>query len=186
MLGTSRSVDRALTPTVDFIAAIPGAALVPVLVLLLGPNLLSGIAAVAVVVAWPILLSTAAARKAIPPVRLEMARTMGLSSARRWYSVVLPSLAPGLLLGVRVSSALALIVALLTDIFGTGSGVGRLLVESQQQFDAASAWGLLLIVGGIGYLSNVVLATAVRGPKTGRDTTAAAGSPPANAPGPTG
>lgn len=157
LIGASRSVDRALSPTIDFLAAIPGAALVPVLVLLLGPNLLSGVAAVAVIVAWPILLSAATARRAIPPVRLEMSQTLALPKTRRWHSVVLPSLTPDVLLGVRVASALALIIALLTDIFGAGSGIGRLIVESQQRFDTAAAWGLLLIVGGFGYLVTVTL-----------------------------
>ena len=85
-----------------------------------------------------------------------------MAKARRWRSVVLPSLTPDVLLGVRVASALALIIALLTDIFGAGSGIGRLLVESQQRFDAAAAWGLLLIVGGFGYVSNVGLAATTR------------------------
>ena len=157
LIGASRRIDRALSPTIDFLAAIPGAALVPVLVLLLGPNLLSAVAAVAVVVAWPILLSTATARRAIPPVRLEMSQSLGLAKARHWHSVVLPALTPDVLLGVRVASALALIIALLTDIFGAGSGIGRLLVESQQRFDAAAAWGLLLIAGGFGYLTSLAL-----------------------------
>ena len=157
LIGASLRLDRALSPTIDFLAAIPGAALVPVLVLLLGPNLLSGVAAVAVIVAWPILLSTATARRAIPPVRLEMSRSLGMTKARQWRSVVLPSLTPDVLLGVRVASALALIIALLTDIFGAGSGIGRLVVESQQRFDAAAAWGLLLIVGGFGYLMSITL-----------------------------
>ncbi|MDA2891031.1 ABC transporter permease subunit [Mycolicibacterium sp. BiH015] len=161
-IGASQHVNRALSPTLDFLAAIPGAALVPVLVLLLGPNLASGIVAVATVVTWPIMLSTAAARRAIPPVRLDMSRTIGLSPRRRWCSIVLPSLAPGTLLGVRVASSVALIIALLTDIFGSGAGIGRLLIVSQQHFDAAAAWGLLLVVGCIGYLSNVALAAATR------------------------
>lgn len=162
IIGASQRMSRALSPTLDFLAAVPGAALVPVLVLLLGPNLFSGIAAVAAVVTWPILLSTATARRAIPPVRLEMSRTIGLSPRRGWCCVVLPSLTPGVLLGVRVASSLALIIALLTDIFGSGSGIGRLLIVSQQQFDAAAAWGLLLVVGCIGYLSNAALVAATR------------------------
>lgn len=162
VIGASQPVNRALSPTLDFLAAIPGAALVPVLVLLLGPNVVSGIVAVATVVTWPITLSTAAARRAIPPVRLDVSRTIGLSPRRRWCKVVLPSLAPGMLLGIRVASSVALIIALLTDIFGSGAGIGRLLIVSQQHFDAAAAWGLLLVVGCIGYLSNVALAAATR------------------------
>jgi sulfonate transport system permease protein len=156
-IGASRVIDRALTPTIDFIAAVPGAALVPVAVLLLGSGQLSGVVAVALIVSWPILLNTATAVRAIPAVRLEMSRTIGLSRLQRWAKVIVPSLIPGLMLGVRVAASLAVIITLLVDVFGAGTGLGRLLVESQQRFDASAAWGLLLIVGVFGYLMSLLL-----------------------------
>ena len=156
-IGASRRIDRALTPSIDFVAAIPGAALVPVAVLLLGPTRISGVVVVALIVSWPILLNAATAMRSIPAVRLEMSRTVGLSAAQRWREVVVPSLAPGIMLGVRVASAMALIITLLVDILGAGGGIGRLLVESQQRFDAAAAWGLLSIIGAFGYLTSVFL-----------------------------
>ena len=161
-IGYSPVVDRYLTPTIDFVAAIPGAALVPVAVLLLGQSPLSGIAVVALIVSWPILLNTATAMRSIPDVRLEMSRTMGLSPLHRWTKVILPSLSPGILLGVRVASSLAIIITLLVDILGSGMGIGRLLVESQQHFDAAAAWGLLLIVGTFGYVMSLLLSLLER------------------------
>ena len=161
-IGASRRIDRALTPSIDFVAAIPGAALVPVAVLLLGPTLISGVAVVALIVSWPILLNAATAMRSIPAVRLEMSRTLGLSPAQRWRKVILPSLAPGIMLGVRVASALALIITLLVDILGAGAGIGRLLVESQQRFDAPAAWGLLFMIGTFGYLTSVILAWVER------------------------
>jgi sulfonate transport system permease protein len=156
-IGSSPLIDQALTPTIDFMAAVPGAALVPVAVLLLGPGQLSGVAAVALIVSWPILLNTATAVRAIPAVRLEMSRTIGLSLSQRWGKVIVPSLIPAMMLGVRVAVSLAVIITLLVDIFGSGTGLGRLLVESQQRFDASTAWGLLLIVGLFGYLMSLVL-----------------------------
>jgi sulfonate transport system permease protein len=162
VIGASRRADRALTPSVDFLAAIPGAAAVPVVVLLLGPTQLSGVVMVALIVSWPILLTTAMTMRTVPTVRLEMSRTLGLTPVQRWGKVILPSLTPGVMLGVRVASAMALIVTLLVDIFGVGAGLGRLLIESQQRFDSAAAWGLLLLVGAFGYLTSVVLAGAGR------------------------
>lgn len=156
-IGSSRLIDRALTPTIDFMAAMPGAALVPVTVLLLGSGQLSGVVTVALIVSWPILMNTATAVRAIPAVRLEMSRTIGLSRTQRWGKVIVPSLIPGMMLGVRVASSLAVIITLLVDIFGAGTGLGRLLIESQQRFDASAAWGLLLIVGVFGYLMSLVL-----------------------------
>ncbi len=161
-IGASRRIDRALTPSIDFMAAIPGAAAVPVVVLLLGPNQLSGVVVVALIVSWPILLATAMAMRTVPAVRIEMSRTLGLTLAQRWSKVIVPSLTPGVILGMRVASAMALIVTLLVDIFGVGAGLGRLLIESQQRFEAATAWGLLVIVGAFGYLTSVFFAWAGR------------------------
>ena len=66
------------------------------------------------------------------------------------------------MLGVRVASAMALIITLLVDILGAGAGIGRLLVESQQRFEASAAWGLLLMIGTFGYLTSVILAWVER------------------------
>ncbi|MCX5041623.1 ABC transporter permease subunit [Aldersonia sp. NBC_00410] len=151
-IGASRWVDRALTPSVEFLAAVPAAAFVPIAVLLLGTSMASEVAVVALVTAWPILLETAVAMRTVPAVRLDVSRTLRLSTADKWRKVVLPTLAPAILLGVRIAAALALVVALLVEILGAGTGIGRLLVESQQSFDAAAAWGLLLVVGITGYL----------------------------------
>ncbi len=83
-------------------------------------------------------------------------------AAQRWGKVIVPSLIPGLMLGVRVAASLAVIITLLVDIFGAGTGLGRLLVESQQRFDASAAWGLLLIIGIFGYLMSLFLAWVER------------------------
>ncbi|MDV6296172.1 ABC transporter permease [Rhodococcus aetherivorans] len=157
-IGASPRIDRALSPTIDFLAAVPGAAFVPVAVLLLGTSPLSGVAVVALVVSWPILLNTATAMRAVPAVRLEMSRMLGLSTGERWRKVILPTLVPGIMLGVRVAASMALIITLLVEILGAGEGVGRLFVESQQKFDTRAVWGLLLIVGTVGYLTSATLA----------------------------
>jgi ABC-type nitrate/sulfonate/bicarbonate transport system permease component len=80
-----------------------------------------------------------------PGADLRLSIDLGL-----WTRVFLPSVVPPLFVALRVASALTLIVTLLTDILGAGTGVGRLLVVSQQRFDAAACWGLLLVVGTIG------------------------------------
>ncbi|KJK46828.1 hypothetical protein UK23_22360 [Lentzea aerocolonigenes] len=157
-IGSSRHLDRALTPSLDFVATVPGAALVPVAVLLLGTGRLTGVLTVAFAVVWPILLNAVTATRAIPAVRLETARTLGFSRVERWRKFVLPSLTPAIVLGTRVASSIAMIVALLADIFGTGHGIGRLLVERQQNLDAPAVWGLLLLVGTFGHLTAAVLA----------------------------
>ncbi|GAA2856259.1 ABC transporter permease [Pseudonocardia halophobica] len=159
-VGFSRRVDRAVSPALNLLAAIPGAAIVPLAILALGTTRATAVAVVALAVVWPVLHTSAAAARAVPRVRLDAARTLGLSRERRWRTVLLPSVAPGVLLGVRVAASMTLIVTLLVDILGTGDGIGRLLVERQQRFDTAGAWGLLFAIGVLGYLVNFALARA--------------------------
>jgi ABC-type nitrate/sulfonate/bicarbonate transport system permease component len=158
VLGAFPTADRLLSPTLDVAATLPGAAVVPVMILLLGTGRLTSVALVALTVVWPILHSTTAAVRAIPATRIDAAATLGLRAYRRWTRVLLPSVVPQLFVALRVASALTLIITLLSDILGTGTGIGRLLVVSQQRFDAAACWGLLLVVGTIGCSASAALA----------------------------
>ena len=155
VIGLLPTLDRALTPSFDFFRAIPPPAIVPALGLLLGPGLLSSVTIVVLAIIWPILLNTVAGIRSIPPVRTEMSRSLGLTRAEQLFKVVLPSLGPSIMVGLRVSVSLSLIVTLVTDIIGTGQGLGRLLVDQQQFFESAAVWGLLVLIGAFGYALNV-------------------------------
>lgn len=154
ILGSVKLLDKAFSPFLDFFRAIPPPALVPALGLLLGPTLLSSISIVVLAIIWPILLNTVNGVRTIPDVRKDMARSLGLSWWARITKVTLPSLTPSIMTGLRVSVSLSLIVTLVTDILGTGQGLGRLLIDQQQFFEAASVWGLLVLIGVFGYLVN--------------------------------
>lgn len=156
VLGSVRLLDRAFSPFLDFFRAVPPPALVPALGLLLGPTLLSSISIVVLAIIWPILLNTVNGVRTIPDVRMEMARSLGMSWWGRVSKVLLPSLTPSIMTGLRVSVSLSLIVTLVTDILGTGQGLGRLLIDQQQFFESAAVWGLLVVIGAFGYLVNVL------------------------------
>jgi sulfonate transport system permease protein len=157
-IGASRRIDRALSPLLDVVATVPGAAMVPLTLLLLGITYAANVTVVVLVIIWPILHNTTSAMRTIPTVRLDLARTLRLTTLDRWRKIVLPSLAPDVLVGVRVASSLALIITLLADLLGTAGGIGIQLEISSASFDAAGAWGLLLVIGAIGYLASRAIA----------------------------
>ncbi len=156
-IGSSQRLDRAVSPLLDFFRTLPPPAIVPVAVLLLGTTLQMSVTVVVLAIVWPILLNTVNAMRGIPPVRLEMSRTLGMTRIERIRKIVLPSLAPGIMLGVQISVSISLVVTLLVDILGAGEGAGQLLVVRQQTFDAPAVWGLLLIIGAFGYLINAAV-----------------------------
>lgn len=158
LMGASDLVDRALTPIMDFFRSLPPPAVVPVVGLILGLTPLTNIVIVVIAVVWPVLLNTMIGMRSVPRVRLEMARTLGLTPTERLLKVSVPSVAPSVMVGVRIAASSALIVTLLVDMLGTGDGLGRQLLLSQQRFQAGAVWGLLLVTGLLGYLLNVAIA----------------------------
>ena len=121
-LGSSAVLDRAFGPLLDFFRSMPAPALIPVFIVLLGTNLVMGVVVMVATVIWPILLNAASARRSIHPVRLEMATALGMSWWARKFKVVFPSLVPDIMIGVRTAATTGLVVALVLDILGSGSG----------------------------------------------------------------
>lgn len=157
LIGVNVYVDRALSPILDFFRSLPPPAIVPLATLLLGITLKASTVIVVLAVVWPILLNVVTATRALPTVRTEMARAIGLSRLERLLKVFIPSIVPGIFIGVRVAVSISLVVTLLVDILGSAEGAGRLLVQRQQLFDSPAVWGLLLVIGIFGYLLNVLL-----------------------------
>lgn len=154
LVGSSRVIDRAFSPILDFFRTLPPPVVVSVSALILGITFQAGVFIVAFSVVWPILLNTASAVKTVSPVRTEMARSLNLSGPERFLKVLVPSLLPGIATGLRISLVTALLITLLVDIIGSATGIGRLLLMKQVTFDGAAVWGLLFIIGTIGYLLN--------------------------------
>jgi ABC-type nitrate/sulfonate/bicarbonate transport system permease component len=111
---------------------------------------------------WPILLNTAAARAALPQLRLDIAHSLHLSWASRMRKIVLPSLVPEILVGIRVAAPICFIITLLVDFLIATGGLGMLLVQFQGAFDAPSAFALVAVIGALGCLLNVAIGVAER------------------------
>lgn len=174
VLGSSPRVETLSVPVLNLAVAVPVAASIPLLVLLLGFGPVTGITIIALIATWPILLICTSARRRIPTERLDLGRTLNISRRRQLTRIVIPSMLPGIVLGARLGSTLAFVAALLGDILGGGEGLGRLLLEAHSRFDAAAAWGLLAVIGLIGYLASTGVAwleravTPVRPPRSSR------------------
>ena len=161
-IGMSRRLDRALSPMIDFIRSTPPVVIIPVMALLLGVTLRTSIVVATIAIMWPIVLNCATSIREMPPVRRELATVLGLTHFERFFKVMLPSVAPGFIVGLRIAVVTGLLIALLVDILGSGHGLGRLLIDRQDTFDAAGVWAITAMIGAAGYLSNVALDHAER------------------------
>jgi ABC-type nitrate/sulfonate/bicarbonate transport system permease component len=154
LIGMSRRTRRAVGPLLEFLRTIPPPAVVPLAVLFLGYDERMKLLVVTFAAVWPILLNTSSAVTHIDPLLTDVARSLRMSRADRVRKIVVPAAVPGLLLGVRIALPLAVIVTLLVEMLISAPGVGSLVVAAQRSFQSARVFGLLVLVGLVGFVLN--------------------------------
>ncbi|MET0133502.1 MAG: ABC transporter permease subunit [Kibdelosporangium sp.] len=164
LLGAVRSLGMFTGVAVEFLRPLPAVALVPLVTLLVGSGAATKITVAAFAAVWPIMLNTRHAVGEIDPARQDAARAFGTS--RRWMlgGVILPSIAPFVLTGIRLSAAVALVVVVSTEyVVGGGIGIGQLVAVSGRgagRMDIVLAGALF--TGLVGQLANVGILAAQR------------------------
>lgn len=156
-IGLSRKLDRMLGPFLDYCRFMPAAAVVPVTVLLAGYSVKMKLIVVVFSAVWPVLLQVRASVRSQSPLMLDVARAIHLTRLRTLWNVLLPSLVPSIVLGVRVAAPLVLIIVLLVEMITQVAGLGSLIATAQQSFDAPTAYGLLAITGALAICINAVV-----------------------------
>lgn len=159
LIGASWQVGRALGPTLEFARALPPAAMVPVATLLLGFDEPMKVVVVVLAALWPIVLNTTSAVHELPPTLLDTVRSLRLTRSRSVLRVLLPSVMPAIVLGVRVATPIAFVITLLVEYLTAVNGVGALVGEAQRTFQPARVYALIVIAG----LISLVVNSSVRG-----------------------
>lgn len=159
LIGSSRWADRSSSPLIAFLMSIPPAAVIPVATLVFGIGIGIRLGTIVFAAIWPILLNTVAAMRAVPAVRLEAARSLGLTRLARYTRVVLPSLVPGVMVGVLIAAPIALIVTLVVEMLTSTPGLGYLILQSQRNYQAPQVFAMLVVIGILGVLLNAAVAT---------------------------
>lgn len=162
LVGRLPVVDRALGPLFEFFRVMPPAAMVPIAVLVAGYSESMKVGIVIISAIWPILLQVRSATRSIDPIVFEVARVFHLSWWDRNRKLILPSLVPAILQGMRMATPTILVIVLLVEIVTRINGIGGLMDQAQQNYDSAGLYGLLVLTGVIALTANIALHYADR------------------------
>jgi NitT/TauT family transport system permease protein len=131
VLGSVPGIRAATQALVEFLRPIPSVALIPLAVVLIGQGPASKIALAVYAAVWPILFNTIYAVAEVDPLVRETAAAFRVGHRRILTDVVLPSVAPFVLTGVRLAAAVALILVVSTGLLvGGGRGIGEFIAQS--------------------------------------------------------
>ena len=143
-------------PVVHFARAVPPPALVPVFLLVFNIGTGMELAAITFGVIWPVLLNSIDGARHVHPGHLETARAFRIPPLTRLRRIILPSAAPKILAGLRLSLALALVLMIISEFVGSTNGIGRELLEDQSLFNVLGLWDVIVLLGLLGMVLNAV------------------------------
>jgi len=156
LMGVSRTFYNLLEPLTEVLRPMPSAAMVPILILFLGLDNEMKVAVITFASTFPILVNTYAGVRAVDPVQINTARTLGLPRSKVVRLVVLPAASPYIVAGMRISIAVSFVLVIVTEMLTGGGGLGAYILDSQRSFRVADTYVGVLTIGAFGYLINTM------------------------------
>lgn len=157
MIGSSRLAQDLLQPTLEVFRPLPASAAIPVAILIFGLNDTMAVAVIAFGALWPVLLSTIHGFKNVPHELREVGGMLEMKPARYFFNISLPSASVDIMPGVRISLAISLILAVVTEMQASLPGVGQQIFMAQRTFRTAELYAGLIVIGLIGLVINQAL-----------------------------
>ena len=143
-------------PIVHFARAVPPPVLVPVFLFVFNIGTPMELAAIIFGVIWPVLLNAIDGARHVHPGHLETARAFRIPPAARLTRIILPSAAPKIFAGLRLSLALALVLMIVSEFVGSTDGIGREMLEDTSLFNVPGMWSVIVLLGILGMLLNAI------------------------------
>jgi ABC-type nitrate/sulfonate/bicarbonate transport system permease component len=162
VIGSSATAYRAVRFVVEFLRPIPSVALVPLAVLIYGVGLESKVFLAAFASFWPLFVQTLYGVRDVDPVATDTAKSFGLNGAERLVRIKLPSAIPYIATGLRISSAVALILAVTAEIVIGSAGLGREINIARQGGAIELMYALIITTGLLGWALNIATTRAER------------------------
>jgi NitT/TauT family transport system permease protein len=161
--GLARSVlvERLISPYIVAAQATPILALAPLLALWFGPGLTSKVVICALIVFFPVAISTMVGIRSVDAGLLELARSLRATRLQVLTTLEIPGALPSIFGGLRVGVTLAVVGAIVGEWAGADRGLGVLVnLARGSLFDIPLLFATLLTIALLGvalYLAVVVV-----------------------------
>ncbi|TWI38029.1 ABC transporter permease [Paracoccus sulfuroxidans] len=156
-------LQRGLLPIGNFVAALPIVGIAPIMVMWFGFDWHSKAAVVVIMVFFPILVNTVAGLKATDSLQRDLMATW---SAGYWPSLLkmrLPAAMPFIFNGLKITTTLALIGAIVAEFFGSPTrGMGFRISTAVGQLNLPLVWAEIAVAALAGTLFYGIVALIER------------------------
>ncbi|MGV6871999.1 ABC transporter permease [Pseudochelatococcus sp. B33] len=161
-IGRSRNFRALTAPLIEFLRPIPSTALIPLVILAIGANIQGALTLVVFATVWQVLPMIIRGSATVDLMALDTARVFGLSDWQRLKWVILPSMEPYLLTGLRIGTTISLLVLISMELFVGVTGIGRVIAISYAGANMPVMYTYIIIAGLLGATANLILIRIVR------------------------
>lgn len=154
LLGRFRAASAFFSPIVEFLRPIPSVAMIPLAVLLSGSGKPTEIFLATYAALWQMLVAAMVAVGSVDPVARDTAASFGLSRSAQTRHVLLPSMLPHLVTGIRIASATALIFCITSELLIGSPGLGQGLGAARSVGNLPRMYAFIVVIGIVGFLLN--------------------------------
>jgi ABC-type nitrate/sulfonate/bicarbonate transport system permease component len=156
LIGSSRFTRELTASTIEFLRPIPSVALIPIAVLLFGSDIESKLLLVVYASFWQILIQVLYGVQDVDPVAQDTARAYGLNAWARVRYLTWPTALPYVMTGLRLAAAVALILAVTSELVIGNPGLGKSIANAQSSGAYTTTYALVVVAGILGVLVNVL------------------------------
>lgn len=156
LIGRNTTLRSALWPFLAFLRAVPGVAVVPVVLVAMGVGPGPQVFIIVFGCTWPILLNTIDGVRGIRESITDTARAYRLPETLYVRAVMLPAALPQTMAGIRISLSVSLTLMVVSEFSAGNEGLGHYILRGQEAFRPAQVWAGTIFVGIVGYLLNVI------------------------------
>lgn len=157
LIGSFRSIEAATTSSIGFLRYIPANALTALFILALGIDEGPKLALIIAGTVFYNVLMIGDVVRGVPKEQVNAAFTLGAGRPRVLGRVILPHSVPGIIDVARINLAAAWLMLVVAETAAAESGMYYQLQKLARFRNYEGVWGILLIFGVIGALSDVAL-----------------------------
>jgi ABC-type nitrate/sulfonate/bicarbonate transport system permease component len=161
-IGSNRWLYRAFRVPIEFLRPVPSVALVPLAILIYGTGMESKVFLAAFAAFWQLLVNVLYGVQDVDPIATDTARSFGIGRFQRLFRVTLPSATPYVVTGIRIASAVSLILVVTAELVIGGGGLGQEINLARQGGNVELMYALILATGVLGLLLNLIFVRAER------------------------
>ncbi|MGN6304411.1 MAG: ABC transporter permease [Mesorhizobium sp.] len=157
-----RLLDLSLMPYIVAFQTIPSVALAPIFLQWFGYGLASKIVMAALISFFPMLVNVIAGLQASGRDEVQMLKAFGANRFQVLMKVRVPNAMPYVFAGLGLGVVFALVGAIVAEFVGAQMGLGKMILQFNEQFNIAGMFAVLVVLAVIGMTMHSIVGIAKR------------------------